>query len=205
MPRASAVAWRFHWLASSTFKMICRSGASRASFSVRVLEVSTASGLAASKCDGQVLQADHRVLAQQHGPLDHVLQFADVAGPTEALQGGHGLLAEAADLLAGLAADLAEEMLGQQGDVGNAVAQAGQLDVDHVDAIVQVLAETAFGHRPAQVLVRGQDHAGIDLEGLRAADLLELQVLQDAEQLDLHAGTGRGDLVEEDRARRRPA
>ena len=38
------------------------------------------------------------------------------------------------------------------------------------------------------------------LIGLGAADLLEFQVLQHAEQLDLHGGAGRGDLVEEDRA-----
>ena len=33
-----------------------------------------------------------------------------------------------------------------------------------------------------------------------AANLLELEVLQDPQQLDLHAGTGGGDFIEEDRA-----
>ena len=50
-------------------------------------------------------------------------------------------------------------MLGQQGNVGDAVAQAGQFDIDDVDAVEQVLAEAAVGHGRGQVLVRGQDHA----------------------------------------------
>ena len=56
------------------------------------------------------------------------------------------------------------------------------------------------GHGLGQVLVGGQDHPRIDVEGLGAADLLELEVLQHAEQLDLHAGAGGADFVEEDRA-----
>ena len=102
-------------------------------------------------------------------------------------------------------ADLLQEVLGQQRNVGGPLAQRRQLDVDHVDAVEEVLTETAFGDRFAQVFVGGQDHARVDREGLRAADLLELQILQHPQQLDLHAGRGGGDLVERRLCRRRPA
>ena len=103
------------------------------------------------------------------------------------------------DVLARLFADLLQEMLGQQRNVGDALAQRRQFDVDHVDAVVEILAESPVGHHPAEVVVRGQDHARIDVERLRAADLLELEVLQHAKQFDLHGRAGRADFVEEDR------
>ena len=90
--------------------------------------------------------------------------------------------------------------MGQERNVARAAAQRRQLDVDHVDAIVQILAEAAFGNRLRQLFVRRQDHADIDLERLGAADLLELQLLQHAEQLHLHRRAGGADFVEEDRA-----
>ena len=102
---------------------------------------------------------------------------------------------------AGVFADLLQERLWPAaGCRSRATAQRRQLDVDHVDAIVQILAEAAFGDRFGQVFVRGQDHADVDFERLRAADRLELQLLQHAEQLHLHRRAGGADFVEEDRA-----
>ena len=110
------------------------------------------------------------------------------------------LVGEAGHLAARVFADLLQEAVGQQRDVARPRAQRRQLDVDHVDAVVQVLAEAAFGDGPRQVFVRGQHDADVDLERLGAADLLELQLLQHAEQLHLHGRAGGADFVEEDRA-----
>ncbi len=91
-------------------------------------------------------------------------------------------------------------MLRQQRNVGNPLAQGRKFDVDDVNAIEQVLAETSLGDQLRQVIVGGQNHARINAERLRAAHLLKLEVLQDAEQFDLHARAGGADFVEEHRA-----
>ena len=149
---------------------------------------------------GQVAGADRAPLAQQHGPLDHVLKLADVARPAVGLEGGNRVVGEALDRLARLVNHAVQEVPGQERDVGNPLAQRRQLDVDHVDPVEEVLAESTLGDQLGQVIVGGQDHPGVDGEGLVAADLLELEVLEDAEQLDLHRGTGGADLVQENRA-----
>jgi len=43
---------------------------------------------------------------------------------------------------------LGEEMLGQQRDIADTLTQRGQVDLDDVDAVIQVLAEAPVGdHR----------------------------------------------------------
>jgi hypothetical protein len=71
---------------------------------------------------------------------------------------------------------------------------------DDVDAVVEVLAETAGLDLVGEVEVAGQDDADVGGAGLVAADGLVLLFLQDAEELDLEAGRGGGDFVEEDGA-----
>src|SRR5690606_9227002 len=97
-------------------------------------------------------------------------------------------------------ADLLQKRMGQQRYVARPGSQWRQFDVDHVDAIEQILPEAAFRNQLREVLVRGQDHANVDFVRLRAADRLELQLLQHAQQLHLHRRTGGADLIEKDRA-----
>ena len=66
--------------------------------------------------------------------------------------------------------------------------------------IIEILAETARLGLFHQVAVARGDHAGIDADGLRVADPLELVSCKHAEQLDLEFGAGRVDFIEEDRA-----
>ena len=51
-----------------------------------------------------------------------------------------------------------------------------------------------------EIAVRRGDDAHVDLDRLAAADPLELALLQDAQQLDLHVQRELADLVEEQRA-----
>src|SRR5262249_25714485 len=70
----------------------------------------------------------------------------------------------------------------QQRNVLAPLAQRRQLD-DHVlQALVQVLAEMAVGHRRLQVAVRRRHHADIDLDRLGAARARSLAVFQPAQQ-----------------------
>ncbi len=92
---------------------------------------------------------------------------------------------------------LCEEVLDQQRNVFLAVAQRRQRDVDHVQPVIQILAELAFFHQLAQVRIgRGQD-AHVHLDGLGRAERRELLLLDHAQQLGLRLGADGADLVEE--------
>jgi hypothetical protein len=150
--------------------------------------------------EGEVLGADLVAVAQDDGPLDGVLQLADVAGPGVAGQLGAGGVAEAGDLGVVLLDEAAQEVLGEQQGVAAAQAQRRQLDVHDVEAIIKVLAEAALADVLGEVAVGGGDEAHVDLDRLAAADALEGPLLQHAQQLHLHGGRDLADLVEEEGA-----
>ena len=76
----------------------------------------------------------------------------------------------------------------QFGNVLAPLAQRRQVDRHHVEPVVQVLAEAAVARFGQQVAIAGGDDAGVDADGLRVADALELAFLQHAEQLHLQLG-----------------
>lgn len=115
------------------------------------------------------------------------------------LEQRQGVVGKAFDRLARVAQNPLQKMLGQQRNVRDPLAQRRQLDVDYVHPVEQILAKASFGHGPAQILVGREDRPHVDGAGLRSADRLELELLQHAEQLDLHSRAGGADLVEEDR------
>ncbi len=78
-------------------------------------------------------------------------------------------------------------------------SRRGGLDLDHVQAIEQILAELAGADLAFEALVRGRDDPEVDFQALVAADALELLLLEDPEQLGLHGRGDVADLVEEDR------
>ena len=87
----------------------------------------------------------------------------------------------------------AEQVVGQQRHVFEPLAQRRDVDPQHVEPVVEVLAEGALGDLLQQVpLGRGDDpHVGLD--GRRAADPLEHLLLDRPEQLRLLL---QGDVVD---------
>jgi hypothetical protein len=73
-------------------------------------------------------------------------------------------------------------------DVARALAQRRQHDREHVQPVVEVLAERAVGDLLLEIAVRRRHDAHVDLDRLGAADPFELALLQHAQQLDLHVG-----------------
>ena len=117
--------------------------------------------------------------------LHDVAQLTDVAAPgvvTELLDGiGVYLL----DRLAGLLADLPDEMLYEHRDVLPPLGQRGNAYDDNADTVVEVLAEVALLYLLLQVLVRGGHYPYVDCYVLVAADLGQFVLLQHAEDLGL--------------------
>lgn len=79
-------------------------------------------------------------------------------------------------------------------------SRRGGEDVDDVESEEQVVAEGAFAHQLAQVAVGRGDDAYIDAACACRADHADFLVLQDAQQLDLHAQAHFADFIEEDGA-----
>src|SRR4029079_12299142 len=75
-----------------------------------------------------------------------------------------------------------------------------QADREHVEPVVQLLAELAVLDPLLEVEDGRADQPDIDLDGLRPPDALELALLQRAQELDLDLDRQVADLVEEQRA-----
>ena len=86
----------------------------------------------------------------------------------------------------------------QQRDILGPLVQRRQVNLDHVQAVVQILAELPLLDHLGQRAVGGSDHAHVYLDRFRATHSLEGALLQDAEQLGLHRRWHVADLIEED-------
>jgi hypothetical protein len=97
-----------------------------------------------------------------------------------------------------------DEVLGQERDVGQALAQRRQLEREDVDAVHQVLAELAGRHQLGQIAVSGGDDPDVDLAIAIVAQAPVLAELQDSQELGLGGRRQLADLVEKQGAARRP-
>src|SRR5438552_1496036 len=92
-----------------------------------------------------------------------------------------------------------EEVLDQERQVLDPLAQRREDDRDDVRPVVEVLAEAPRLHLGLEVLVGGGEDADVDLEGAVAAHPLELALLEHAQDLRLRLRPHVADLVEEER------
>ena len=137
---------------------------------------------------------------QHHHGLDQVPELADVAGPGSLDQPLHRLGRDAAEGAVVRPGQLADEPADQQRDVLPPLAQRREVDVEHVEPVVQVVPERRPGRPPRERPVGGGDDAHVHLDRLGAADPEEGPALQHAQQLGLRGRRDLADLVEEDGA-----
>src|SRR5690606_30944220 len=88
----------------------------------------------------------------------------------------------------------------EEQDVLAALAQRRQVDVDRVEPIQEICAETAGVDLRLQVGVRRREHAHVDLQRARRAETLELAFLEHAQQPRLLSDGNVRNLVEKQRA-----
>jgi len=94
---------------------------------------------------------------------------------------------------------LGQEMARERQDVVTALAQWRDVDRDHDQAEVQVLAEPALRHLGPQVAVGSGHRTHVDLSLRVTADALDPALLKGAQQLSLEVAVDLADLVEEER------
>src|SRR5713101_7532931 len=95
---------------------------------------------------------------------------------------------------------LSGKVLRQFHDFPRTVAQRGHLQLDHVEAIVQIFAEAFFFDQLFEMLIGRGDYSRVHLDCLRAADPFERPLLEEAQQLGLHHRSQVAYLVEQNRA-----
>ena len=129
-----------------------------------------------------------------------VLQLAHIARKRKLLQPRQRRVRNALGLHTQLPRALLQKVAREHGHVLVPLAQCGQAQADDVEAVEQVLAETAFLDAPLQVLVGGGNHAHMGLDGRMATHAVELAVRQHTQQACLQVKRHVADFVEEQRA-----
>ena len=142
---------------------------------------------------------DDAAVAHEHGSLDRVLELANVARPVIRREHVDRRRRDAPDALAVFARVLLDEVIGEQHDVRLPLAQRRREDGEDGQPVVQVGAEPPFLHQRFERLVGRGDQPDVDLDRCRAAETLDLALLQHAQQLDLGRRVEVADLVEEER------
>src|SRR5205085_5240832 len=125
---------------------------------------------------------------------------AHVAGKWQTREMCERLLRDALRLDAKLLRTHGEKVPREERNVFGTLAQARQSQADHVQAVVEILAERSFAHPLIEVLVRGGNDAHVGLDLLVAAHAVERAVGENAQQARLQLGRHVADLVQEKRA-----
>ncbi len=147
-----------------------------------------------------VLAGEVRAVREHHQPLHEVLQLAHVARPRLRLERLERVRRQREGLApVGLGVHL-QEVPGQRLDVLRPGPQRRQPHRHHVEPVEEVLAELALLHHLLERPVRGRHEAHVHLQRLRAAEPLELALLQHPQQLHLHVQGDVANLVQEERA-----
>src|SRR5439155_6434227 len=84
---------------------------------------------------------------QHDTPFDDVHELAHISRPPVGLEGGERLRRVSVDTLVELSLAAADEVLDQQRDVRGALTQGRHHQLHHVEAIVEILAESLALHR----------------------------------------------------------
>ena len=101
--------------------------------------------------------------------------------------------------IVGLGASLAQEIVGEGGNVLGAVAKGREANGKDVEPIVEIAPKTAGGHIRLEIGVGGGDDADVHAASASAPDAPHLHLLDGAEQLGLQRDVEITHLVDEER------
>ena len=135
-----------------------------------------------------------------HGSLDDISEFADIARPVVALQTRQHLRIDAGDPGAVLLVQVPEHRVRQSRNIVQPPAERRQFESEDIEAIIKVLAQESFPDSVFWISIRrGYDpniHNGFRL----SAQSADARVLEDSKQLGLRANGHFSQLVQQERA-----
>src|SRR5271166_129116 len=146
--------------------------------------------------EDKVLLVQLRLLSHNHGALDRVLQFTNIAHPGLLLQLVHRRRRYPRNAFVHGQGELADEVVREQRDVLAAFAQRRQFDAEDVEPVEKVGTELTLLDQFFQILVGGGDAAEVYLNDLVAAHARDFALLQHAQQVGLRLESDVADLIE---------
>src|SRR5437016_5657698 len=144
---------------------------------------------------GRQLQA--RAAREDHRSVDGVLKLADVTGPRVAQELLHHIGRNRLDAPAETSGVVRDEVAHEKRDVLGPLAKGREIDRKNVQPVVQVGAKLSRLDQLLERTVRRGDDPDVAPDRLRAADPLELLLLEHAQELRLEVERQVTDLVEE--------
>ena len=118
-------------------------------------------------------------------PVNHVFQFANIARPGVAPEDIQGAGIDIFDGKTVLLVELGNEMLSQYGNIRQAVPQRRKAQLEHIEAIVQILAEGARLNRFFRILVGGGNDPDIYRDGPGGPQGQDVLILKDPKYFGL--------------------
>src|SRR5262249_29743421 len=125
--------------------------------------------------------AKNIVRSKNHGSFDEILQFTDVAGPTVAHEGVHGLAGNALNVLVHSSGIESQEMSHQIRDILGALPESGNVNRKDLQSIEKIFAKGRLLDHAGEIPVRRRDHPNINFVGASAAEPFEFLLLQNAQ------------------------
>src|SRR5690554_4449062 len=147
-----------------------------------------------------MLRFDDLPVAKKKTAFDQVLELADISREFIGEQERFRLGTDSANSPPQSLVVAIEEMRKEQRDVLGALSQRRKLDVDDVQAVVEIFAQPSFADLLLEVSIGRGDEADVHADGFDAADALKFLLLKRAEKLHLHARWDLRDLIEKKRA-----
>ena len=148
--------WLLHWAKAARMVGLLR-------LLDRRLEVQDARAHAgAAHLLGQVVGVDHRAIHHRYESVDAVPQLADVPRPRVITQDAHRRPGDLLGLAALPCQARSRKCWTRSGDIVPPLAQGGESEGDHVEAVVQVLAKLALGQELVDVAVRRRDQPDVE-------------------------------------------
>src|SRR5260370_26770155 len=145
--------------------------------------------------DGEILR-----VADDHRPLDDVLQFTNIARPGVRLKQIEALFVHRLKPFSCFLGVTINEILDQQGDVFSSFSQGGNFNGKDVEPVKEVAPEHARIDGSLQIPVSSSNHSNISSNGSCSTDTLKLVLLQDTQERDLRLSRKLSDFIEENRA-----
>ena len=134
-------------------------------------------------------------VSEDNEPTDKVLQLSDIPRPVIGTHDRHGL-GRQIHRAAVLGVEPSPEGLSQDRDGLKTLAQRGDMDLEDIEAIVQILAELTVVDRRLEISIGRRNDANIGSNRLPTPDARELKILENMEQLRLKRRGHFPDLVQ---------
>ena len=137
---------------------------------------------------------------QDHGPLDDILELADIARPIVGNQSCLTGSRNAIDPDTVLSGQTLHELLGQKRNIFAPLTQRWHRNGNHVQSEVEILPKLFPGNALLEITVGGGDHANIHPDQSITTHALQLALLKHPEQFGLDVRGHLADFIQQNRA-----